>query len=116
MWLTVATEKILQAQHIGGLQCSNQYWPAATGLDVGDTTQDQCTDDAFAELGFGDNQRSKALGGDQQYFEIIICFRIDQRHATGELSDLAAELSTPVVDNRHHVTKTVALAHLPRAA
>jgi hypothetical protein len=69
--------KILQAQHIGGLQCSNQYWPAATGLNVGDTPQDQSTDDAFAELGFGDDQRTRPLGRNQQYFEIIICFRID---------------------------------------
>jgi hypothetical protein len=115
MGLTVATEKSLQAQHIGRLQCSNQYRPAAAGLDMGDTAQDQCANYAFAELGLSDDQRSKALGGDQQYFEIIICFRIDQRHATGELSDLAAELSPPVVDNRHYVTKTVALVHLQRA-
>jgi hypothetical protein len=40
-------------------------------------------------LGFGDDQRTNPIRRDQQYFDIIICIRIDQCDATGELSDLA---------------------------
>ena len=47
MGLTVATEKILQAQHIGRFQFANQYWPAAVGFDVSDAAQNQRADDTF---------------------------------------------------------------------
>jgi hypothetical protein len=52
---------------------SDQYRPAATGLNVRDATQDQRADDALAELGFSHDQRPKPIGRNQQCFEIIIC-------------------------------------------
>ena len=72
MRLAVASQKILQAQHIGRLQIANQHRPAAAGFDMGDAAQDQRADDPFAELGFGDDQRMKPIGRDQQRFDIII--------------------------------------------
>ena len=65
MRLAVASQKILQAQHIGRLQIADQHRTAAAGFDMGDAAQDQRADDPFAQLGFGDDQRTKPIGRDQ---------------------------------------------------
>jgi hypothetical protein len=78
MGLTVATQKILQAQHVRRLQFANQYRPAATGFDVSDAAQDQRAHDALAEIGFRHDQRAKPTERDQKCFNILVRNRIDQ--------------------------------------
>src|SRR5271165_1881330 len=116
MRLAVASQKILQAQDIGRLRIANQHRPAATGFDMGDAAQNQRADNPFAELGFGDNERVKPIGRDQQRFDIIIIrFGIDQRDASRELSDLAGELTWSVPHDSRRAAEAIARSHRQRA-
>ena len=82
MRLTVALQKILQAQHIGSLRLADQYRPAGARLYMRHAAQDQRAHDAFAKVGFGNDQGTKPIGRKQQRFNIIFRIRIDQGEST----------------------------------
>jgi hypothetical protein len=114
MRLTVASQKILQAQHIVSLRLADQYRPGGTRLDMGHPAQDQRADDALAKVGFGNDQRTKPIGWKQQRFHVVFRIRIDQSGSTRELGDLTGEISAAVTYDRHDVTQTVTLAYRQR--
>ncbi len=55
----VSAQEILQAQQVGRLRLADQHRSAGAGLDERDPAQDQCADDAFAKVRFGDDQRAQ---------------------------------------------------------
>jgi hypothetical protein len=110
--LAVASQKVLQPQHIGTVQVADQYGSAASGVDMGHAAQDQRPDDPLAKLGFGDDQRVKPIGRDEERFDLVIIrFGVDHRDAGGELSDLAGELSRSVADDLRPASQSVTRDH-----
>jgi hypothetical protein len=77
---------LLQAQQIGRLRLSDQHRTAGAGLEERDAAQNQCADDALAEVSFGDDQRAQLFGRYEQRLGLFFGIRIGQRVPAGELA------------------------------
>jgi hypothetical protein len=110
MRIAVAGEKSQQANHVARIRGADQHRAADAALDQADPAQDQRAHDAFAEIGFGNQERAQPVGRDQQGLDIAFGHAIDQRGAAGELADLGEKLARPLIDDRRDVTEAVALA------
>ena len=60
MRMTVATEEVLEPEHVAVAGAPDDHGTAAAGLDQPDATQDQGAHDALAEVGLGDQQARAA--------------------------------------------------------
>ena len=51
--------------------------PPPPSLDQCDTTKDKRPHDSLAELGVGNQQRTKFVGRDSQRFDLVLCVSVD---------------------------------------
>ena len=77
--------------------------------------KDERAHDAFAEIGFGDQERPQSVSGDQQGLDVALGGRVHQRRAAGELADLGQEVAHALFDDRSDVAQSVALGHRDEA-
>ena len=70
-----------------------------THLDQRHATENERAQDALAELGFGNQQRSQRLGRDDDRLHVADRARVDHAHVrpSGEMSELGHDLA------RHHL-------------
>ena len=61
MRMTVATQKALKPEHVGVVGAADDDRTADPGLEQADAPEDQSAHDAFAKLGFGNQQRPQSL-------------------------------------------------------
>ena len=109
MRIAVAGEKSLQANDADGIRRADQHGAADAALNQSHPAQDQRAHDAFAEIGFRDQQRAQSFRRYQQRFDVTLGMTVDQRDAARELADFGEKLTGSLIDHRRDVAETVAL-------
>jgi hypothetical protein len=107
MRVAVAREKTLQAHHVRAQRRADEDRAAGAVLDQGDPAQDERAHDAFADLGFGDDEAAQPLGGNEKRLDVGLCARVDERGAARQLSDFGKELARSLLDDRDHMAQAV---------
>ncbi len=105
----VAPQEVLQREQRRRLRPADQHCAARAGLDQRHAPQDQCADDAFAEIGLGDDQRAQLLRRHQQHLDLVERLAVDQRRPARQLPDFREKLARPLLDDRHDAAEAVAL-------
>ena len=88
-----------QPRHVRGLEGPDHDRSSETHLDQRHAAEDERAQDAFAELGFGNQQRSQRLGLDGDRLHVADRARVESAHVrpSGEMSKLGHDLA------RHHL-------------
>ena len=87
----------------------------APPLNQGDPSKNERAHDAFAELGFSDQQGTQPLGGDQQGLDVAFRRAVHQRRAPGKLTDLGQELTCALLGDGSDMAQAVALGDRDKA-
>ena len=107
MWVRIAGQEPLQANHVGSGFWANQDGTAGTSLDQGDATQDQCPHDPFAEFGLFDHRGAQIFGRDQQRFHVVNRVDVDERWLAGQLPYFGDELTGSLLRDRSVVPQGI---------
>src|SRR6202022_2091627 len=115
MWVRIAGQEALQANHIRAGFVPNKHRTTGTSLNQGNATQDQCPHDPFAEFWLFDHQGAQILGRNKERFHVVDRVDIDERWLAGQLAYFGDELTGPLLHDRGAVPQSIASDHSDRA-
>jgi hypothetical protein len=115
MWVTVATEKTFQPEHIAALCVTDDDRSAGPGLKKADAAQDQRAHDPFAEISLRNKQCAQPVGLDDQRLHGLLGYGVNKRRPSGHLRQFAHELAGPMRDDQIAATGLVTLRNVNAA-
>ena len=107
--------KPCEPDHVRGVRRADQHGAGRAALKQGHPPKNERPHDALAELGFGDQERTQALGRDEQGLDVALRRSVDQRRARGKLADVGQKLTFALLDDRRHMAQAVALGQRHQA-
>src|SRR3954469_10069219 len=109
MRLTVATQKVLQAQHVRIIDRSDNDRAARSAFEQADTAQNQGAHDALAEVCLLHHQVAQSIGGNDQRVDRLARLNVNKGGASRKLREFARELSRTMGDDRLRPVEPTAL-------
>src|SRR5580693_9863348 len=109
VWIAVPGEKALESDHVRGAGRADQHSASRAALQEGHPPKNERPHDALAELSFGDQESTQALGRDEQGFDVALSRSVDQRRARRQLADVDEKLAFALLGDRRQMAEPVAL-------
>ena len=113
--IAVPGEKALKPDHVGCARCADQHGAGRAALQQSHPPKNERPHDALAELGFGDQKGTQALGRDQQGLDVALGRSVDKRRARGKLADVGEKLTLALLGDRRQMAQAVALGQRHQA-
>ena len=108
--IAVPGKKALEPDHVPRARRADQHSPCGAAFKQGHPPQNERPHDAFAELGLSDQECTQAVRGNQQGLDVALRRAVDQRRASGKLTNVGQELAFALFGDRRHMTQAVALS------